>query len=34
MLFNQRGKIMAAPIAHIFLAIQMLSGPFKGLFIE
>jgi len=25
---------MAAPIAHIFLALQMLSGPFKGLFNE
>jgi len=25
---------MAAPIAHIFLALQMLIGPFKGLFNE
>ncbi len=25
---------MAAPIAHIFLAVQMLLGPFKGLFNE
>lgn len=25
---------MAAPIAHIFLAVQMLAGPFKGLFDE
>ncbi|MDR3647139.1 MAG: hypothetical protein P4L22_06370 [Candidatus Babeliales bacterium] len=25
---------MAAPIAHIFLAVQMLSGPFKGLYNE
>lgn len=25
---------MAAPIAHIFLAIQMLMGPFKGMFDE
>jgi hypothetical protein len=25
---------MAAPIAHIFLATQMLAGPFKGLFNE
>lgn len=25
---------MAAPIAHIFLAVQMLSGPFNGLFNE
>ena len=25
---------MAAPIAHVFLAVQMLAGPFKGLFNE
>lgn len=25
---------MAAPIAHIFLAVQMLSGPLKGIFDE
>src|SRR5438132_13939173 len=25
---------MAAPIAHIFLAVQMLAGPFHGLFDE
>lgn len=25
---------MAAPIAHVFLAVQMLAGPFKGFFNE
>lgn len=31
---GNKGYHMAAPIAHIFLAVAMVAGPFKGLFDE